>query len=348
MRRAAAFLALLLCLYWTTAQGESRGLTENDVTQTDDQNEILSVKATSDQTNISPDIWAELKALRDMVIQHSLELRKLEQENTAIQARLTASENKNAVLEARINTSDNKVEELERENTDLLARVTATENKSTVLETRLNASENLVKELQRENSVLEARLNTAENMLEELKRKNTGKLPLTSFTIKMMNVFTVLEARMSSNENEVEELKRENAEQPKVAFSVGLTDAGYVGPFSTDMTLKFSRILTNVGQAYDPTTGFFTAPVRGTYYFRFNGFETRPLALIGIKLYHNNNIIHIAHDANDDIAFVNVSNGFVLQLEKGDVIYLVLWSGYGVYDDPFNYTTFSGFLLFAM
>ncbi|XP_044193553.1 heavy metal-binding protein HIP-like [Thunnus albacares] len=331
MRRPAAFLALLLCLYWTRAQGESGGLTENDVTQRDDQNEILSVKATSDQTNISPDIWAELKALREMVIQHSLELRKLEQENTAIQARLTASENKNAVLEARINTSDNKVEELERENTDLLARVTATENKSTVLETRLNASENLVKELQRENSVLEARLNTAENMLEELKRKNT-----------------VLEARMSSNENEVEELKRENAEQPKVAFSVGLTDTGYVGPFSTDMTLKFSRILTNVGQAYDPTTGFFTAPVRGTYYFRFNGFETRPLALIGIKLYHNNNIIHIAHDANDNIAFVNVSNGFVLQLEKGDVIYLVLWSGYGVYDDPFNYTTFSGFLLFAM
>ena len=88
MRRAAAFLALLLCLYWTTAQGESGGVTENDVTQTDlisPRSEILGVKTTSDQTNITPDIWDELKELRDMVIMHSMELRKvekLEQENT--------------------------------------------------------------------------------------------------------------------------------------------------------------------------------------------------------------------------------------------------------------------------
>ena len=82
MRSAAAFLALLLCLYWTRAQGESGGVTENDIIQTDVQSEILGVKATSDQTNINPDIWDELKELRGMVIQHSLQLRKMEQENT--------------------------------------------------------------------------------------------------------------------------------------------------------------------------------------------------------------------------------------------------------------------------
>ena len=89
MRRAAAFLALLLCLYWTRAQGESGGVTGNDITQTEVQSEILGVKATSDQTNITPDIWAELKELRDMAIKHSVELsnskskmEKLEQENT--------------------------------------------------------------------------------------------------------------------------------------------------------------------------------------------------------------------------------------------------------------------------
>ncbi|XP_042255204.1 heavy metal-binding protein HIP-like isoform X2 [Thunnus maccoyii] len=278
MRSAAAFLALLLCLYWTRAQGESGGVTENDITQTEVQSEILDVKATSDQTNITPDIWAELEELRDMVIQHSVELRKmekLEQENTAIQARLTASEIKNAVLEAR--------------------------------------------------------LNTAENVVEELKRENT-----------------VLEARMSSNELQVEELKRENAEQPKVAFSVGLTDAGYVGPFNTEITLKFSKIFTNIGQAYSPTTGVFTAPVRGTYYFRFTGFETRSSNWMGIYLYHNDKRITISDDINDSHGYVSVSNGFVLQLEKGDVIYLVLPSGYLVYDSANNRTTFSGFLLFAM
>ncbi|CAK6959703.1 complement C1q-like protein 2 isoform X6 [Scomber scombrus] len=89
MRRAAAFLVLLLCLYWTRAQGESGGVTGNDITQTEVQSEILGVIATSDQTNITPDIWAELKELRDMAIKHSVELsnskskmEKLEQENT--------------------------------------------------------------------------------------------------------------------------------------------------------------------------------------------------------------------------------------------------------------------------
>ena len=85
MRRAAAFLALLLCLYWTRAQGESGGLTENDITQTADQSEYQGVKATICQTNVTPDISAELKELRDMVVQHSVELKKmekLEQENT--------------------------------------------------------------------------------------------------------------------------------------------------------------------------------------------------------------------------------------------------------------------------
>eukprot|EP00064_Thunnus_orientalis_P023556 superscaffoldBa00009020_g23803 len=221
MRSAAVFLALLLCLSWTRAQGVSGGGTESDITQTDVQSEILGVKATSDQTNITPDIWAELEELRYVVIQHSLELRKMEQENT--------------VLEARMNDSENLVKELQRENK-------VTRNVFTDLEARLNTAENVVEELKRENTDLKSRLNTAENMVEELKRENT-----------------VLEARMTSNENEVEKLKGESAERPKVAFSVGLTDAGAVGPFTSDIILKFSKIFTNIGQAYSPTTGVMAA-----------------------------------------------------------------------------------------
>ncbi|XP_067434980.1 uncharacterized protein [Thunnus thynnus] len=305
MRSAAAFLVLLLCLYWTKAQGESGGGTENDITQTDVQSEILGVKATSDQTNITPDIWAELKELRDMVIQHSVELRKMEK-----------LEQENTDLEARLNTAENVVEELKRENT--------------VLEARMNTCEKVVEELKRENSDLKSRLNTAENMVEELKRENT-----------------VLEARMSSNENEVEELKRENAERPKVAFSVGLTDAGRVGPFNTDITLQFSKIFTNIGQAYSPTTGVFTAPVRGAYYFRFKGFEVESSNWIGIKLYHNDKKI-TGSDYNDSISYVTVSNDLILQLEKGDVIYMILWSDYIIADESSNHTTFDGFLLFPL
>ncbi|XP_062273496.1 complement C1q-like protein 2 [Scomber scombrus] len=240
MRRAAAFLVLLLCLYWTRAQGESGGVTGNDITQTEVQSEILGVKATSDQTNITPDIWAELKELRDMAIKHSVELWKLEQENT-------------------------------------------------VLETRMNASE-----------------------------------------------------------NEVEELKRQNADRPKVAFSLGLTDDGRIGPFNTDITLKFSKVFTNFGQAYSPTTGLFTAPVRGVYYFSFTMVDTRYNVWSYVYLYHNNKRVSWNENYNVEYGRNIFSNSLVLQLEKGDVVYMVLPASSSVFDDTYNRTTFNGFLLFPL
>lgn len=87
------FLVLLLCLHWTWAQGESGGETENDITQSDEENKNIEVQfeiqgvetsldQSSSQTNITPDIWAELKELRDMAIEHRIKIEKLEQDNT--------------------------------------------------------------------------------------------------------------------------------------------------------------------------------------------------------------------------------------------------------------------------
>lgn len=40
-----------------------------------------------------------------------------------------------------------------------------------------------------------------------------------------------------------------------VAFSVGSGISGTYGPFNTDKTLNFNKVLTNVGNAYSPHTG---------------------------------------------------------------------------------------------
>ncbi|XP_078137365.1 complement C1q-like protein 2, partial [Sander vitreus] len=239
--------------------------------------------------------------------------------------------NRFAVLKARMSSSENQVKELKRENA--------------VLAARMRSSENQVKELKRENAVLEARMSSSENEVEELKRENAAtQVRLTASESKN----AVLEARISSSEKEVEELRRENAERPKVAFSVGLTDAGAVGPFNTDTTLKFSKVFTNIGQTYNPTTGIFTAPVRGAYYFRLTGWGIHSSTYISFTLYHNDKQITRLYDANDTTGYISVSNAFVLQLEKGDVVYTVLNSGYHIFDDSFNRTTFSGFPLFAL
>ena len=52
---------------------------------------------------------------------------------------------------------------------------------------------------------------------------------------------------------------------PKISFFVGLSKNH--GPKKTSEELKYDRVITNDGLAYDIMTGRFTAPVNGTYHF---------------------------------------------------------------------------------
>ena len=51
----------------------------------------------------------------------------------------------------------------------------------------------------------------------------------------------------------------------KVAFYVGLTEN--LGPVSEHSDIVFDRVITNVGGAYEPRTGRFTAPLSAVYQF---------------------------------------------------------------------------------
>lgn len=158
----------------------------------------------------------------------------------------------------------------------------------------------------------------------------------------------------------------------KVAFSAALTDSGSVGPFDQETTLIFSKVFSAVGGAYNPTegpvhesvkwqvmsqevnngwyvctSGVFTAPVRGIYFFSFTAADFLK-GYMGLYLYKNNQPIIFNLNLNDHGGYASTSSNMALQLEEGDRVHLTLPASYRLYDDSRNFSIFSGFLLFTL
>nr|NP_001116533.1 cerebellin 13 [Danio rerio]AAI60616.1 Si:ch211-284o19.6 protein [Danio rerio] len=177
---------------------------------------------------------------------------------------------------------------------------------------------------------IEARLTATEETLKELKRENEALRILT---------------KVSSDKLESVEAE---SKAKKVAFSAGLLQSGSqeFGPFDTRKTLIYKKIFANAGNAYDSSTGIFTAPVNGVYFFRFYA-HAHPTKQMAVSLHKNNQIqcsVFSRHPASN----ANGSNGVVLSLDKGDQVFTQLWENNWVYDDDLSYTSFSGFLLFQL
>ncbi|XP_026766162.3 complement C1q-like protein 2 [Pangasianodon hypophthalmus] len=183
--------------------------------------------------------------------------------------------------------------------------------------------------MEKENTDLEARLMSNKKEIASLKKENATQA-----------------SELLAMKSELERMKKENAERPKVAFSAGLA-AGQKGPFNTETTLIYSKVISNIGGAYNPHTGVFTAPIKGVYYIRFTGaaYNTDNHNM-GINMYKNSQLLLHLGESNRDGHLRHVSSGLVLELEAGDVVYLRLFANYALYDDALLRNTFSGFLIF--
>ncbi|XP_039670655.1 complement C1q-like protein 4 isoform X5 [Perca fluviatilis] len=121
-----------------------------------------------------------------------------------------------------------------------------------------------------------------------------------------------------------------------------------IGPFRSDTPLIYKHVTTNIGNAYNPNTGVFTAPVRGAYNFEWwvgaFGDGSHASAAVLVK---NSEKISLAYERQNQ-HFGTGSSGVTLLLEVGDVVFLRLVANSLVYDNANHHNTFSGFLLFTM
>lgn len=147
----------------------------------------------------------------------------------------------------------------------------------------------------------------------------------------------------------VDKLEKESEDRGKaqVAFSASLITSEnwtHHGPFDTDSTLLFKKVTTNIGNAYDPDTGIFTAPVKGLYYIRFTGCVGNSGSLNAALLKNDVNMFAI-YDTRGTHG--SGSNGMTLVLEEGDRLSITLWATQSIFDQS-RLSTFSGFLVFPM
>ncbi|XP_031616200.2 complement C1q subcomponent subunit C-like [Oreochromis aureus] len=153
------------------------------------------------------------------------------------------------------------------------------------------------------------------------------------------------ETRLKESENQILELQHKEA--TKIIFSATLSGSGHTGPFNTDTILVYKGVITNIGNAYSPVTGVFTAPIPGVYYFTLfyhaGGSHTQYLFL-----HKNSEVIvmtndHVTHsDATD-----NGGNAVFLELQQGDKVYVRMAANSRVWASE-SQTTFSGFLVTQM
>lgn len=185
---------------------------------------------------------------------------------------------------------------------------------------------------------MEARLKESETRLKETTtRLEDSETRLKESETRLNDTVT----RLKDSEKQI--LVLQYKEGTKVIFSAagGRGDIP-IGPFNTETTLAFKRVITNIGDAYNEFTGVFIAPVAGIYYFSIFYHSGRNGML---KLYKNNHVITMTHHYQpEQHGSKNGGNAVFLQMQTGDQVYVCLGANSQVWGSNYH-TTFSGYLV---
>lgn len=112
-----------------------------------------------------------------------------------------------------------------------------------------------------------------------------------------------------------------------------------------DIIILFHTILEHAYFCY--VAGIFTAPVKGLYFFTFTSVGCKTYDIRAMLMKNGVNQVS-TYDRRSIDSTDSSSNAAALPLNAGDKVHIALAANSRVFDTKHGYTTFSGFLLFAM
>ena len=109
--------------------------------------------------------------------------------------------------------------------------------------------------------------------------------------------------------------------------------------------LVFPHVITNKGQGYSSSSGKFTAPRDGIYVFTVTAVSQGSYWLSLDIVHDGDRKVRTMSDSN--ASYQTGTNLVVLELDRGDAVWVRRDSGGGYTSESVPFTTFSGFILWG-
>ncbi|KAK7882840.1 hypothetical protein WMY93_029014 [Mugilogobius chulae] len=160
--------------------------------------------------------------------------------------------------------------------------------------------------------------------------------------------------KITELKNSVQEFKtvRKVAFQAQMSNSIATTSGGMTcfGPYNIDVPIPFGDVLVNDNNSYNKNLGTFTAPRHGIYVFSFtisSSVTETELLYHKVELMAQTGAVVAVWENNREDYQDSATQYVILQLNKGDQVYLRLVSGRKICT-TLSSNMFSGFLLYPL